>query len=76
MPITLSAEAEAKINEFVRQGNYPSAERAILTGLQLLQERQQKAQAWLNWTEGHGVDVTSPADDSRESIYTREDEAL
>ena len=76
MPITLSAEAEAKISEFVRQGNYPSAELVILTGLQLLQERQQKAQAWLNWTESHGINLTPPADDSRESLYTREDEAL
>lgn len=76
MPIALSAEVEAKINDLIKNGGYPSAEKVILAGLHLLEARQQKAQAWLEWTTKHAVSLPQPADDSRESIYTREDEAL
>ena len=37
---------------------------------------QEKAEAWREWTTKHAVSLPCLADDSRESIYTREDEAL
>jgi predicted RecB family nuclease len=36
----------------------------------------ERAQAWAQWVERHAVSVSPFVDDSRESIYTREDEAL
>jgi hypothetical protein len=37
---------------------------------------QERAKAWREWTANHSVSVPHPVDVSRESIYTREDEAL
>ena len=37
---------------------------------------QERARRWDDWTTHHAVRTPIPADDSRESIYTREDEAL
>ncbi len=36
----------------------------------------EKARAWEDWVASHSVSVSHFVDDSRESIYTREDEAL
>ena len=37
---------------------------------------QERARRWDEWTTRHAVRTPTPVDDSRESIYTREDEAL
>jgi hypothetical protein len=37
---------------------------------------QERAQSWREWTANHSVSVPHPVHVSRESIYTREDEAL
>ena len=37
---------------------------------------RERAKRWDDWTTHHAVRTQTPADDSRESIYTREDEAL
>jgi len=37
---------------------------------------QERAERWDEWTTRHAVRTPTPVDDSRESIYTREDEAL
>jgi hypothetical protein len=37
---------------------------------------QERARRWDEWTTRHAVRTHTPVDDSRESIYTREDEAL
>ncbi|MGE0887201.1 MAG: hypothetical protein AB7P14_27070 [Blastocatellales bacterium] len=37
---------------------------------------QEKARRWAEFVEKHSVRVSHFVDDSRESIYTREDEAL
>ena len=37
---------------------------------------QEKARLWMEWTTKLAVRVPHPVDDSRESIYTREDECL
>jgi hypothetical protein len=37
---------------------------------------QERARRWDDWTTNHAVRTPTPVDDSRESIYTREDEAL
>jgi hypothetical protein len=37
---------------------------------------QDRAKAWREWTANHSVLAPHPVDVSRESIYTREDEAL
>jgi hypothetical protein len=37
---------------------------------------QERARRWDEWTTHHAVRTQTPVDDSRESIYTREDEAL
>jgi hypothetical protein len=36
----------------------------------------ERAQRWDEWTTRHSVRAQSPADDSRDSIYVPEDEAL
>jgi len=36
----------------------------------------ERAKRWDEWTTRHAVRTQTPVDDSRESIYTREDEAL
>jgi hypothetical protein len=37
---------------------------------------QERARRWDEWTTHHAIRTGTPVDDSRESIYTREDEAL
>jgi hypothetical protein len=37
---------------------------------------QERARRWDEWTTRHAVRTPTPVDDSRESIYTREDSAL
>jgi len=37
---------------------------------------QERARAWREWITEHAVSVDHPVDVSRDSIYTREDEAL
>lgn len=36
----------------------------------------ERAKRWDEWTSHHSVRTPTPVDDSRESIYTREEEAL
>jgi hypothetical protein len=36
---------------------------------------QERAKTWREWTANHSVSVPRPLDVSRETIYTREDEA-
>ena len=43
---------------------------------QLGMTAQERARRWDEWTTRHAVRTPTPVDDSRESIYTRENESL
>lgn len=49
---------------------------AVATSLAPSLTPAERVKAWRDWVEHHSVSGTHFVDDSRESIYTREDEAL
>ncbi len=73
----LAAEAEANhlsVDDYLRS-LLPHANGATKAGMEELTP-QEKARRWVEFVEKRSVRVSHFVDDSRESIYTREDEAL
>lgn len=71
---TLKAQAEA-------QGSTLAALLQSLVGNGTVKPKaemtpKEKAKAFEEWVDAHSINVSHFVDDSRESIYTREDEAL
>lgn len=71
---TLKAQAEA-------QGSTLASLLQPLVGDGMAQPKaemtpKERAQAFEEWVSAHSISVSHFVDDSRESIYTREDEAL
>lgn len=69
----LAKETGLSVDDYLKRllglnGGTPAAPRAELTS-------QERVKLWRDWVENHSVKGVT-ADDSRESIYTREDEAL
>lgn len=86
MPITLSAEVEAKLYERVQSGQFASAEQVIWLGLQLIEAEERKLAALKRDMQeardameaGHFITLTTDEDMDRfiEGIVRRGEEKL